>query len=59
MMSSPVRAGYRHSARKRPDPKVNSAQLARLIVFTVTQLWRIKGFADKVRYMCNERPSVL
>lgn len=59
MMSSSEGAGYRHSARKRAKPKVNTAQLAGLIVFTVTQLWWIKGFADKVCYTCNERPSVL
>lgn len=58
MMSSSESRGYRQSVRKCTKPKVNITQLPGLIVFTVAQLWWIKGFADKVRYMCEERRGV-
>lgn len=52
MMSSSESTGYRQSVRKCTKPKVNITQLLGLIVFTVEQLWWIKGFTDKVLYMC-------
>lgn len=48
MMSFCERTGYRQSVRKCTKPKVNITQLRGLIVFTVDQLWWIKGFTDKV-----------
>ena len=47
MMSSSESTGYRHSVRKCTKPKVNITQLPGLIVFTVAQLRRIKGFPIK------------
>lgn len=58
MMSSSESRGYRQSVRKCTKPKVNITQLLGLIVLTVAQLWWIKGFADKVRHMCEERRGV-
>lgn len=55
MMSSSESTGYRQPVRKCTKPKVNITQLLGLIVFTVEQLWWIRGFTDKVRYMCKER----
>lgn len=46
--------GYRQLVRKCTNPKVNITQSLGLIVFTVEQLWWIRRFADKVRYMCKE-----
>lgn len=48
MMSSSESRGYRQSVRKCTKPKVNIAQLLGLIVFTVAQLWWIKGFTVHV-----------
>lgn len=36
-------AGYRRAVRKCTRPKVNITQLLGLIVFTIAQLWRIRG----------------
>ncbi len=59
MMSSSESTGYWQSVRKCTQPKVNITQLLGLIVFTVAQLWWIKGLTDKVWYMCKGRQRVV
>lgn len=58
MMSSSESTSYQRPVRKCTKPKVNITQLRGLIVFTVEQLWWIKGFTVKVWYMCKERQRV-